>query len=68
VSPLQIPPGSPCRIIDVNGDEVGNCLFTELEIFENRWHYVVLWKDKLQQLDVSNFTLIPLLFSEEVSS
>jgi hypothetical protein len=70
MSPTQIPVCTPCRIIDINGSDVGNCLFLGLEIFgkQSLWHYHVLKGEKTQHLQVGTWTLVPLLFSEEVSS
>lgn len=68
MSPNKIPEGTPCRTIDSNGSEVGNCLFLGLDIQLNRWHYHVLIDEKLEYLPVGYWTLIPLLFSEDVSS
>jgi len=60
MSPTQIPAGTPCRTINTDGSDVGNCLFLGLDIKENRWHYHVLKDEQAQYLNVSNFTLIPL--------
>ena len=70
MSPNKIPVGTPCRTIDSNGYDVGNCLFLGLDIFgkQNQWHYQVLKDEKTQHLQVGKWTLIPLLFSEDMSS
>ena len=60
MSPTQIPAGTPCRTIDSNGSDVGNCLFLGLDVFDNRWHYLVLKDEKTQHLKVGMWTLIPL--------
>ena len=70
MSPKQIPAGTLCRTIDSDGSDVGKCLFLGLDTFDKQgqWHYLVLKDEKTQHLKVGKWTLIPLLFSEDVSS
>lgn len=68
MSPNKIPAGTPCRVIDDQGRDVGTCLFLGLDISDAQWCFKILMNEKVEELIVGWWTLIPLLFSEDVSS